>query len=85
MSRNATCRLCGEAIVWTKTFRNKNMPLDPEPSEEGKYTVDDFDSRDPQATRLSYGEASNYTGPKYACHFQTCSERKGDKDGHEKG
>jgi hypothetical protein len=77
------CRLCHESITWAKTTNGKNIPLDPEPSEEGKYTVDDFDSRDPQATRLSYGEASSHTGPKYACHFDSCSERKGKREGTE--
>jgi hypothetical protein len=81
----SNCRFCHESIFWAKTAKGKNMAMDPEPSSDGKFVVDDIDTRDPQAKRMNRSMLDSYDGPLYECHWDTCSERKGNKDGDSPG
>jgi hypothetical protein len=65
--RISECRSCKEPIVWCTTERNKNMPVDAEPTHDGTFVLEDQDSEKPRA--LYRPDAK---GEKYASHFSTC-------------
>lgn len=56
------CRSCDAEIIWRKSPKGKNMPMDPEPvpEGEGKWILD----RD----RAIYAPEDGT----YQCHFETC-------------
>jgi hypothetical protein len=73
--RVSECRSCGAAIIWTKTQKGKNMPVDAEPSSAGNYALQE-DAPAPLAVRLANDAAATYTGPKHQSHFETCPDAK---------
>jgi len=80
--RVTECRSCGAAIIWTKTQKGKNMPVDAEPSSAGNYVLQVHlvepreDAPAPLTVRLANDAAATYTGPKHQSHFETCPDAK---------
>lgn len=71
--RIVQCRSCGADMVWVVTRKGKRMPLDPKPSEEGRfvYDGDDADGK-PKVAYLRDGQLKFHTGERYTSHFATC-------------
>lgn len=70
-----TCNSCEAEIRWVVTAKGKRMPLDADPSFDGRYV---FAQRG--SDRVSYlgeRELENWTGDKYASHFATCVDADG--------
>ncbi len=64
----ATCKSCGEPIIWVITEEGKRMPLDAEPTELGTVAVREHDG----AARV-VSRNGRYPGQKlYVSHFATC-------------
>ena len=61
MSR-AWCRWCGAEIRWAKTTNDKNIPLDPCPTLEGRW-------------RISLGRAQIAGERLYVAHMETCTRK----------
>jgi hypothetical protein len=60
----AFCKGCGQAIEWHKTAEGKNIPIDPEPHEDGNLTFDE---------RMRVVYAAKGSKPRmYKSHFATC-------------
>lgn len=70
------CRGCKALIIWAKSARGSNMPMDVSPTDEGQF----FLFRKPdhilavhqmeQSTRAE--DARRRGDKKYTCHFATC-------------
>ena len=63
------CRTCQAEMIWVKTPKGKNIPLDEEPTGDG-----DFDIVDGVAIFAGRGKGQHH------CHFETCP----DSDEHRK-
>lgn len=62
MSR-AWCRWCGAEIRWAKTTNDKNIPLDPCPTLDGRW-------------RISLREHAQIAGERlYVAHMETCTRK----------
>lgn len=70
--RVATCKGCGAPIRWTKTAKDKNMPIDDEPNSGGRFVIEGDD--EPPKVRF-LRENEDYAGDRFTSHFETCSER----------
>jgi len=66
-----SCRSCGAEILWVKTTKDKNMPLDAEPSGAGEFALE-WEGEQAIARKVGQG----YTGDRYTCHFVTCPDAK---------
>lgn len=70
--RVSSCKECGAAMRWVKTQKGKNMPIDDEPSADGRFVIEGDD--EPARVRfLGEQEAESYTGDKFTSHFKTCT------------
>lgn len=58
--RYASCKNCGEPIVWTKNRNDKNIPADP-----GSLTDDQWND----APAIRFERGTN------VCHWDTCTEQ----------
>lgn len=56
----STCRSCGASIMWVKTRKGKNMPIDHDPELEHRF-VD-----------VQKGSAPEYDPDCMTSHFDTC-------------
>jgi len=64
------CNDCGKAVEWHKTAAGRDMPIDPEPTQAGRYY---FDRR----VRLVFHPPGAAPMAKmYTSHFDTCAKRK---------
>ena len=73
----AQCRSCGADIIWVITQNGAKMPLDPEPSPEGRFVkvrvVRGMGGKTEFHVRsLKNSELEGNTKHLYASHFQTC-------------
>lgn len=72
----AECRSCHAWVVWVITPKGKRMPLDAEPSVDGRFaftggTVDD--GRGPVPS-VVYNKGDTSTRPHFTSHYATCPE-----------
>jgi hypothetical protein len=71
--RVTQCRSCKADIVWVKTPKGKNMPIDATPVPDGRWMLEEGDDRNPNAVH-----ASNTHGAlegdmaRYQSHFDSC-------------
>ena len=57
---------------WVKTQKGKNMPIDDEPSSDGKFRIENMREDPPKVSFIWQGE--DYTGDRYTSHFETCDD-----------
>jgi len=78
MEKQSECRSCHAPILWVRTQKGKDMPLDPEPTRDGCWVMegDEAEKKKPLVTRLDNDSAARYTGEKYTSHFETCPHAK---------
>ncbi len=69
--RVSACRECGAAMRWVKTAKGKSMPIDDEPSSDGRFVIESGDE-DPVKVRF-LPEGEEYTGDRFTSHFTTCT------------
>ena len=71
-SNEGTCRNCGAPILWFKTEKQKNIPVDPEPvtPEENKDAKFVLDDEEPGV--VFWVPQSERVGKLYVTHFDTC-------------
>jgi len=62
-----SCRSCGAEIVWVETENKKRMPIDAEPTDAGKFVLEDEGTDTPRAL---YRPGAN--GERFTSHFATC-------------
>lgn len=75
--RIVQCRTCKADMVWVMTRRGKAMPLDPKPSEEGRFVYDgDTDDGKPRVAFLTEDQLKLHQGDRYTSHFATCPNSK---------
>ncbi len=67
LSTKARCGACQAPIAWRKDTRDRSVPLDVEPSEQGGIIVVDM-------LALLDGEIPDALGERYADHRLTCSK-----------
>ena len=68
--QTGTCRSCGAPILWTKTRKGKNMPLDPKPDPEGRFVQILQDDH----ILAHFDRTRSERGPHYQSHFATCPD-----------
>jgi hypothetical protein len=80
MGTSTRCRDCNAPMWWTVTEKNKRMPLDPLPVDDGNVVIVGVASRS-DSTPLAHvltnldREARTYeTKPKYKMHRATCGK-----------
>ena len=61
----ATCKSCGATIIWVKTTKAENMPIDAEPRPDGNIYL--------EGGIAFYGE-SMFAKERYASHFAVCPD-----------
>jgi len=70
------CRSCKALIVWAKSARGSNMPMDVSPDPKGDFFLfrkEDRIEAVHYAERSTRAEAARNRGDKkYTCHFATC-------------
>ncbi|MGH3834158.1 MAG: hypothetical protein ACRDSF_00420 [Pseudonocardiaceae bacterium] len=65
----ASCKSCGDVILWAVTFEGKRMPLDVEPTELGTVSLS---GHTPPIARV-VSKIGRYPGQKlYVSHFASC-------------
>lgn len=69
----ATCRYCGAPILWQKTEKGKNIPLDPdavtvEQNRDAKFMLEEGDDV------AIFIPAAERIGKLYTVHFDTCTD-----------
>jgi hypothetical protein len=76
-----TCRSCAAPIVWTLTTKNRRMPLDPEPVNDGNVVVTGRilagrDRDTPTILVLRPGEDEHLDADRlrYVSHFSSCPD-----------
>jgi hypothetical protein len=70
----AECRDCGGTIVWVRTAKGKNMPIDPQPVEGGRVVL--RGSGDERVARvLGRSTRPLPDEPRFESHFATCPAR----------
>lgn len=73
-------------MIWARTGRGKKMPLDAEPTSEGRFVLEG-DEENPVTHRLANYAASSYRGEKFTPHWETCPNadefRKGKNEDRE--
>jgi hypothetical protein len=79
---NGACRTCGAPVTWVKTARGRNLPLDPEPSDnphEGNFGLSTdgvaYFVRDAARMAAFNVEGTHSEFPIYIAHFATCPAR----------
>ena len=71
MSAVARCRSCGAEVVWVVTEKGKKMPLDRDPSPDGRFAKVRVDENGDRLVRFVRDEER--IGEKlYQSHFETC-------------
>jgi len=70
---NSECSKCHEPIIWAVSKNGKNMPMDEAPVSTGKFSLERWGDDDKQQA-VYLGRNDPYTGERYDCHFDTCSE-----------
>lgn len=65
--KQARCKSCGEPIRWVKTQKGKSMPIDIEPTPNGKFIE--------QGDEVVFVGKKPYSGDRYSCHFDTCGKK----------
>lgn len=60
----STCKSCGASIIWCKTEKGANAPIDAEPSADGNIVIIDGIAKH---SNFLFGDL-----PKYKNHFATC-------------
>lgn len=69
----ASCRSCGAEVLWVKTRKKKNMPLDVGEDSSGRFVINgELEDGTPTVGYLGDQEAKVYSGPRYQSHFKTC-------------
>ena len=74
------CKSCHRAILWAVTEKGRRVPLDPEPTPEGRFMLEG-------ETAINIGQAHLADGiPRYDSHFASCPHagawrRRNEKDG----
>lgn len=63
----ASCKYCGQPIVWAKTPKGKMMSFDKSPVDDGEWTLDTAGEGAPHARRAEAG-----TLIRYKTHWATC-------------
>lgn len=71
MSGSSTCRDCGRPIVWAKTARGKNLPLDPNPMASGELELVATGTENGRVVFAVRAAAPDATKG-YRCHFESC-------------
>jgi hypothetical protein len=72
---NGTCRSCGAPIVWVITANGKQMPLDPEPADDGNVWVTGvWAGRRTVAVGLTGADVPRNEALRYVSHFVTCKD-----------
>ncbi len=64
------CRSCGRPVVWVRTTTNKDMPVDPEPRDDGNVVVTGGGPLVDHCTVLIIPHPER--SPRYVSHFVTC-------------
>lgn len=82
--RVTTCRSCKADIVWTRTPKGKNMPIDSTPVPDGDWMLEEGEDGKPNAVH-----ASNIHGAlegdmaRYQSHFKSCPNAAQHSEGKE--
>ena len=63
------CTACGEYIAWATTDRDKAMPIDPLPRDDGNLRIERT-ARGPVVHKISARQ--KWTGTRYRSHFASC-------------
>lgn len=71
----AKCSKCRADIIWVKTAKGKNIPLDAAPNEAGNMYIYGFGD-DATAHALKKGESPPNNMPRYMPHHATCPNAK---------
>jgi len=74
--KQTDCRMCGAPVFWAKSRNDKNMLMDIDPVEGGKFAINGIETNDPLALRMGQGNSGDDDRTAYNCHFDTCSERQ---------
>lgn len=68
------CRSCNAPIIWTMTIKNRQMPVDAEPSNEGNITLEEQGAQRP--ILAVYHSVRVPSLQYHTSHFATCPDRK---------
>ena len=69
--RIASCRSCGEPILWAEMPSGRMCPFDVEPTPAGEWAIDDT-TPTPTAARIVKSTGSGEDG--FTSHFSTCPQ-----------
>jgi hypothetical protein len=84
-STTSECRSCHAEVIWVFTEKGRRMPIDAEPSADGRFRKERVDVVDGNQHRIVHfvrdDELEANTAPLYLSHFATCP----DADQHRRG
>lgn len=70
------CRSCNAEIVWCRTPKGGQMPVDAQPDPDGNLVMDAGQGATPECRPLKNSEKADHPGPFHKSHFATCPNAK---------
>jgi hypothetical protein len=75
MSGSSTCKHCGRPIVWAKTERGKNRPVDPDPVPNGDLELKATGTENGRVL-FAVRTAPTSATKRWRCHFVSCPKER---------
>lgn len=72
------CKDCQGPILWVKTIKGKNMPVDVKPDPRGKHVLVLVRSVTPHYLQAAFYKREYHEDDRrnrYTCHWETCPEK----------
>jgi len=76
MMKTSKCRGCTAEIIWAKTSRGKNMPVDAKIDGLGAWLLETHDDGQVYAVRLAPWAPGQARNEAHTSHFDTCPKRE---------
>ena len=70
----AECRACKAPMIWAKTEKGKNMPVDADPVEDGTFGLFAEDGEVAAVFHTKARAREDWDGDLYKPHWATCPE-----------
>lgn len=68
---SATCRSCGDSVLWGVTANGKRAPFNETPDPAGKFKIDE--TKNPPV--FEYAKPDDPPGERFTNHFGSCPDR----------
>ena len=82
MKATALCRTCRAPIWWGVTLKDRSMPFNPEPTEDGEWVIDGKTDNGAPRVRRHEPLTDPEDTKRYTPHWATCPDADEHRGGH---